>query len=549
MKSARRTTAAAVVLATAGTLVSLTAAPASAAVSCASPVFTRQFYANTSLSGTPKKTDCDTAIDQSWSGAPVSGLPKDNFGVRWTVTRDFGSGGPFALSATGLDGIRVYVDGVRKIDLWKNVSTTVAKTANVTIPSGRHTLRIDYANWTGAAKVKVTYTPRTSADVDKVKPLIPTGTSVTYDKATGKAKVTWAQNKEMDLAGYRVYRRLKGASFGTKPLGTTTSTSYTDAALPVTGDTYYYEVRAHDKAGNESGGTADQAVTTVDRTGPAAATGVTALGTTAGNSVTWQASSSKDVDHYEVWGAPVGQSDPDGPEPVWGTSWTDVTANAGTPYAYKVQAVDTAGNFAPVSDPATVTRPLASAMPAPTGVTGTPADASTTLAWTAADGATGYRVYRRTSVNGAWSLLGSPAGTSYEDTSAPQGKASYYVAAVDAQGADSEPSTAVTVDRLTPATATGPAAPKLTLVTEGVPARAPVQVTAAPGTGDEGRVLKGYSWEISGACGDSGIRFSTTGALSWTAPWNGPCVAEVYAVDAYGRQGTQSASVEFFSGR
>ncbi|MFG2460859.1 fibronectin type III domain-containing protein [Streptomyces sp. NPDC048523] len=549
MNPVRRTTAGALVLATAGTLVSLTAAPAPAAVSCASPVFQRQFYANTSLSGAPKKTDCDSAIDDSWSGAPVSGLPKDNFGVRWTVTRDFGSGGPFALSATGLDGMRVYLDGVRKIDLWKNVSTTVTKTANVTIPSGKHTLRVDYANWTGAAKVKVTYAPRTSADVDKVKPLTPTGTSVTYDQATGKAKLTWAKNKEMDLAGYRVYRRLKGASFGTKPLGTTTSTSYSDTALPVTGDTYYYEVRAYDKAGNESGGTADQAVTTVDRTGPAAATGVTALGTTAGNSVTWQASSSKDVDHYEVWGAPVGQSDPDGPEPVRGTSWTDVTADAGTAYAYKVQAVDTAGNFAPVSDPATVTRPVASAVPAPTGATGTPADASTTLAWPAADGATGYRVYRRTSVNGAWSLLDSPAGTSYEDTSAPQGKAYYYVAAVDAQGADSVPSAEVTVDRLTPATATGPAAPKLTLVTEGVPARAPVQVTAAPGTGDEGRVLKGYSWEISGACGDSGIRFSTTGALSWTAPWNGPCVAEVYAVDAYGRQGTQSASVEFFSGR
>ncbi|MDT0479938.1 PA14 domain-containing protein [Streptomyces sp. DSM 41640] len=155
-KSARRTTATAVVLATAGTLVTLTSAPVSAAVACASPVFKRQFYANTSLSGTPKKTDCDTAIDQSWSGAPVSGLPKDDFGARWTVTRDFGSGGPFALGATGLDGIRVYVDGVRRIDLWKNVSTTVKKTANVTIPSGRHTLRIDYTNWTGAAKVKVT---------------------------------------------------------------------------------------------------------------------------------------------------------------------------------------------------------------------------------------------------------------------------------------------------------------------------------------------------------------------------------------------------------
>ncbi|WP_405471448.1 hypothetical protein [Streptomyces canus] len=283
----------------------------------------------------------------------------------------------------------------------------------------------------------------------------------------------------MHLAGYRVYRRPKGTSFGSKPLTTTTSTSYTDSALPVTGDTNYYEVRAYDKAGNESGGTADQAVTTADRTGPAAATGTTALGTTAGNSVTWQASSSKDVEHYEVWAARNGDPDPDGPEIVSGTSFLDRLAEAGVPYLYTIQAVDGANNHSPVSAPVTVTRPVASAVPAPTAVTGTPADASTEVTWTAAD-ATGYRVYRRTDVNGAWSLLGTASGTSYEDTSAPKGKAFYYVAAVDTQGADSVPSTEVTVDRLTPATATGPAAPKLTLVTNGIPARSPSRSRQLP---------------------------------------------------------------------
>ncbi|MFG1666319.1 fibronectin type III domain-containing protein [Streptomyces sp. Y7] len=553
MNPARRTTAAAaatVVLATAGTLLSTT--PASAAVTCASPVFKRQFFANTSFSGTPKKTDCDTAIDQDWgTNAPASGLPKDNFAVRWTVTRDFGSGGPFALSASALDGIRVYLDGSRKIDLWKNTSTTVSKTVNVTVPAGKHTLRVDYVNWTGSAKVKFGYTPSTSATVDKVTPLTPTGMKVTYDTATGKATLTWTKSPEMDLAGYRVYRRLKGTSYGSAPLATTTSTTYTDTTLPLTGDTYYYEVRAYDRAGNSSSGTADQAVVTVDRTAPARVETVSALGTTAGNSLTWKASTSKDVHHYEVWGAEGGQSDMDGPQIVFGTSWTDPVAPAGLAYNYEVVAVDAVGNTAPVSDSVVVTRPVASAVAAPTGLTGTPADASTKLTWTAAEdaGVTGYRVYRRTTAIGAWSLLGATSGTSYADTSAPKGTAYYYVAAVDAQDTDSAPSAETTVDRLTPATASGPVAPKLTLVTAGIPARSPIQVTAAPGTGDEARVLKGYSWEISGACGSSGTRFSTTGSLSWTAPYNGPCIAEVYAVDAYGRQGTQSASLEFFVGR
>ncbi|MEE1834934.1 PA14 domain-containing protein, partial [Streptomyces sp. SP17KL33] len=158
MTSVRRSTAAAataVVLATVGGLLAVSATTANAAVTCASPVFKRQLFANTTFSGTPKKTDCDSAIDQNWgTGAPATGLPTNNFGVRWTLTRDFGSGGPFTLSASGLDGIRVYLDpgttGARKIDLWKNGTTTVSKTVNLTIPAGKHTLRVDYVNWTGS---------------------------------------------------------------------------------------------------------------------------------------------------------------------------------------------------------------------------------------------------------------------------------------------------------------------------------------------------------------------------------------------------------------
>ncbi|WP_328425401.1 PA14 domain-containing protein [Streptomyces sp. NBC_00443] len=555
MNPARRTTAAtatALVLATAGGLLTTLAAPASAAVTCTSPVFKRQFFANTAFTGTPKKTDCDTAVDQNWgTGAPASGLPKDNFSVRWTVTRDFGSGGPFSFAASSQDGIRVYLDGSRKVDLWKNVSTTAKKTVNVTVPAGKHTLRIDYVNWTGTANVKFGYTPRTSATVDKVKPLTPAGTSVAYDKTTGKAKVTWAKNKEMDLAGYRVYRRLKGTSFGSTPLATTTSATYTDTTLPVTGEAYYYEVRAHDKAGNSSSGTADQGVTTVDRTAPARVETVSALGTTAGNALTWKASPSKDVHHYEVWGAEGGLSDMDGPGIVFGTSWTDSVAPAGLRYNYEVVAVDAAGNFAPVSDPAVVTRPEASTVAAPTGLTSTLGGSMTSLRWTPPkdSAAASYRVYRRTEANGGWSLLGATSTASYEDRTAPKGKAYYYVATVDGTGADSMPSADLVVDRPTPATATGPAQPQLTLVSSGG-TRHPIIVTAKPGAGDEGRLLKGYSWAISGACGDSGLGgMSTTGTIEWTPPYNGPCMISVFAVDVYGGIGERGSWLEFMVGR
>ncbi|MFJ8637042.1 PA14 domain-containing protein [Streptomyces sp. NPDC093568] len=556
MNPARRTTAAAaatVVLATAGTL--LTTTPASAAVTCVSPVFKRQFFANTAFSGTPKKTDCDTAIDQSWSGAPVTGLPADNFAVRWTVTRDFGSGGPFALSASGLDGIRVYLDGTRKIDLWKNTSTTVSKTVNVTIPAGSHTLRVDYVNWTGAAKVNFAYAPRTSAAVDTVKPLTPTGAKVTYDPATGKAQVTWSKNKEMDLAGYRVYRRLKGAAYGSTPLATTTSTSYTDSTLPVTGATYYYEVRAYDRAGNESAGTADQPVTTVDRVAPAAptittATGeVTPTGGSGGLEVGW--SKVADAVKYRVFRAAtrsgtyteIGSTDQ--------LSLLDTAAARNVVYYYQVSAVDAAGNESARSEvqygkvwdndpPALVT-----------GLDVTPTEYGFRLHWdkSAATDLKHYTVHRGELYGDegeqvCWGSLVdyvAPGDTSYDYTTLPDGdEVCFFVDAVDDAGNSAirwsdDPVQAVRVTELdmTPSVAT--------------PEGSPVHLTA-----DENHDTAVLSWNaVADATGyqvyrwnrdtESYEKLAATTGTSYVDNGAGAGTTRYYWVTATYADGTESA--------
>ncbi|MFF9274605.1 fibronectin type III domain-containing protein [Streptomyces griseosporeus] len=347
MIPARRTaTAATVVLATAGGLLTTAATPASAA-GCTSPTYTRQFFANTTFSGTPKRTDCDAGVDEYWSGSPATGVPADNFSVRWTVTRDFGSGGPFSLTVRGQDGMRVYLDGYRKIDLWKGTSTTVSKTVNLTVPAGKHTLRVDYANWSGVGAVKFGYTPITSATYDKVKPLAPTGVAVAYDKYANKAQLTWAKNKEMDLAGYRVYRRQWGTGTWTR-LTATTGTAYTDSPPP-TGAGYAYVVRAYDKAGNESASTAEVSVVSPDRTGPVAPTGLTAVPDNLRIAVRWNAVS--DAAGYRLY-----EKDPatgalallhEGT----GTSFTHAVINSA--HTYVVRAYDAAGNNGALSAPVT----------------------------------------------------------------------------------------------------------------------------------------------------------------------------------------------------
>ncbi|MFF9624845.1 fibronectin type III domain-containing protein [Streptomyces griseosporeus] len=383
MFPARRTaTAATVVLATAGGLLTTATAPASAA-GCTSPAYTRQFFANTTFSGTPKRTDCDSAVGEYWSGAPASGLPADNFGVRWTVTRDFGSGGPFSLAVRGQDGMRVYLDGSRRIDLWKNTSSTVWRTVNLTVPPGKHTLRVDYVNWTGAAAVSFTYTPLTSATADKVKPLAPAGLAVSYDRSTGRARLTWAANKEMDLAGYRVYRRLQGASFPATPLATTTATAYTDSTLPMTGATYAYEIRAYDKAGNTSYGSADIAVTTVDRNAPGAPGGLQVTDTSEADGLRLGWNPVDQAVSYRVYRAP-GES---GPFSLIGStgqpSYQDTTGTPGVAYVYRVSAVDAAGNASAPSVVVTGRRSDDTPPSAVTGLTATATDYGFHLAWDA----------------------------------------------------------------------------------------------------------------------------------------------------------------------
>ncbi|MEU2233976.1 fibronectin type III domain-containing protein [Streptomyces vietnamensis] len=363
----------------------LTATPAAAAVTCTSPVWTAQYFANTTLTGTPKLTACDSAIAENYGLGDPAGvtLPKDNFSVRWSVTRDFGSGGPFSFAAETQDGIRVHLDGVRKIDLWKNVSTTQKKTVNLTIPAGRHTLRVDYVAWTGTANVKFTYAPNISSVVDKVRPLAPTGATVAYDKTLNKATLRWAANKEMDLSGYRVYRRLSTSTTWTKISSATalvTTPSYVNSPPP-TGQTYLYEVRAVDKAGNESYGSADLTVASVDRTPTAAPTGVTATDDATGVFLAWQPVTG--AVKYTVHRQRTGTTDPVAQVAtgVTATKWTDTAVTEETGYTYWVSAVDAAGN-ASARTAVTATHGDYTA-PAPVaGLKATPREDGVLLEWT-----------------------------------------------------------------------------------------------------------------------------------------------------------------------
>ncbi|SNT59021.1 PA14 domain-containing protein, partial [Actinacidiphila glaucinigra] len=450
---------------------------AHAATTCSTGVWVASYYANTTFKGTPKKTTCDTSINENYGTGDPTGvtLPKDNFGVRWNLTRDFGSGGPFTFTAATRDGIRVYLDGTRKIDLWKDVTTTRTKTLNLTIPKGKHTLRVDYAAFKGSANVKFTYTPRTTASVDKTKPLAPTGLKGGVGCTTClTVRITWTKSAEMDLVGYRVYRRPTGTSSWTAVSGSApvTATARSDTPPARNGELYDYAVTAVDKAGNASAMSVLSRVVSGDVTAPATPTGVTATGEDAGVTVTWQPvpgavryTVKRALDHQKETHLGTSAS----------TTFLDTKVPRTERWTYYVAAVDAAGNtsgYTLNADAPTAVRPLA----APITVTATPTVGGADLTWfVPADGGNyfDFEVHHSTSL--PVDTSGTPARCyitrtrladgrmqyACSNSGLPKGATYHYtITGVDQAGRRSAPSSPVTVTTLTrdfvpPAAVTG----------------------------------------------------------------------------------------------
>ena len=118
------------------------------------------------------------------------------------------------------------------------------------------------------------------------------------------------------------------------------------------------------------------------------------------------------------------------------TSYTNTGAKAGTTYYYRVKAVNDAG-MSPYSN--IVSGQAKSVTPKPSApvvkIGNSAASDKPMLTWNAVSGATSYKVYRATSQNGTYSLLGTVTATSYTNTGAKAGTTYYYkVKAVNSAG-------------------------------------------------------------------------------------------------------------------
>jgi hypothetical protein len=84
-------------------------------------------------------------------------------------------------------------------------------------------------------------------------PSVPPSSPPPASPSTGNITLTWAANREPDLAGYKIYVGTASGTYGFSgsPFLAGTVTSYTISNLPK-GETYYFAISAYDSAGNES---------------------------------------------------------------------------------------------------------------------------------------------------------------------------------------------------------------------------------------------------------------------------------------------------------
>jgi LysM repeat protein len=119
-----------------------------------------EYFDNVSLAGTAYTTRQDPSINFDWGyGPPAGGMPTNSFSVRWTGTFNF-AGGTYRFYARVDDGVRVYVDGERIIDGWRDGGLR-PYTADRTLAAGNHTVQVEYYDRIQVARIYFWYTQLT----------------------------------------------------------------------------------------------------------------------------------------------------------------------------------------------------------------------------------------------------------------------------------------------------------------------------------------------------------------------------------------------------
>jgi fibronectin type 3 domain-containing protein len=364
--------------------------------------------------------------------------------------------GSIDLTSSGIDlhsgdvlSVSMSYDGntlsVTITDTQTNKSATHDYTIDIPGTVGGNGAYVGFTAGTGGQTAIQNILTWTYAPNSTTSPNAPSGLGGTPASASS-VSLTWMANATNQI-GYHL-DRATDADFTQNLITETlrgTLTSFTDTAAGlVPGQTYHYQLRAFNSAGDS--GNSNPVTVTIPLAPPAPTNQQITNITTSEIDISWQDNAGHQALGYHILRATnhgsftqVANLPPTSRKPPSTYTWSDTNLPSGTFFDYQIEAYNTSGNngFAEVS--------AATLTDAPGSFTAAPGDGLVTLSWTAPTGAVTYNVYRATTAGGEGStpFATGITGTSYTDTAVTIGTTFYYTLTAvnaNAQGNPSLPS-------------------------------------------------------------------------------------------------------------
>ena len=173
---------------------------------------TADYFSGTSLT-TQVLSRTDARVDFTWSGAPATGVPADNFSVRWTGHVAPRYTGPVTFHTVSDEGVRLWVDGQLLIDNWTSHGATEDQ-ASITLVAGqKYALKLEHYDGTGSATVRLSWSSdcetKSVIPQSQLFPVVASGDSAQYGfesnaqgwQASGASIASVARSTERAFAG------------------------------------------------------------------------------------------------------------------------------------------------------------------------------------------------------------------------------------------------------------------------------------------------------------------------------------------------------------
>lgn len=170
-----------------------------------------EYYSNPTLSGTPALVRNDGDINFDWGrSAPVSGMPADNFSVRWSRELDL-SPGTYRFTTSTDDGVRLWVNDHLLIDQWREQA--IVSYSGTIYVSGKTSVVMAYYEQAGLAVAKLTWSKVNGGDPPPSGTVIVDDTSDDFVRGGSwsawrtelegyNGRLTWTHNNDYARSNY-----------------------------------------------------------------------------------------------------------------------------------------------------------------------------------------------------------------------------------------------------------------------------------------------------------------------------------------------------------